>query len=207
MGWGYAAGIGAQLLGSVIQAETARQTNEENKRIAQDNRYFQETMSNSAFQRQMADMKKAGYNPMIATGSGATTPPGAGAQLSNPYGELTKGVSESVASALALKRLNADIEKIETSKDVDRASVHGIVKKAELDEANASSAKAYKNLVDTQTKFLQLDLPRKAIDSKMAPIDAVTDRVLKLSPFGTGKRQLELPQTQRRDGIYGPYGN
>lgn len=68
-----------------------------NVNIARANRDFQERMSNTAYQRAMADLRKAGLNPMLAAKlGGATTPPGSAVavgdigDLANTAGELAK---------------------------------------------------------------------------------------------------------------------
>lgn len=59
-----------------------------NSQLAEDNRNWQERMANSAHQRQIADLKKAGLNPVLSItgGSGANTPSGSTASVSDGAG-------------------------------------------------------------------------------------------------------------------------
>jgi hypothetical protein len=73
--------IGAALIG----AYSAKQTNQKNIGLAQEQMRFQERMSNTATQRQVADMKAAGINPILASGyAGASTPSGAMPNIIDP---------------------------------------------------------------------------------------------------------------------------
>jgi hypothetical protein len=74
--------IFSSILGYVGQQET----NQANQDIAQQQMDFQERMSNSAYQRQVADMQSAGLNPMLAymKGGGASSPPGSSYSAVSP---------------------------------------------------------------------------------------------------------------------------
>lgn len=99
---------GASLAGDAVSAYGASQQNKAAAREADTNRSFQERLSNSSYQRAMADMKAAGLNPILAyKQGGASVPSGSVAPVANTLADVDP--AQAVSSAMQLRQAKEDI--------------------------------------------------------------------------------------------------
>lgn len=205
------------LVGDILGPIGAHQQNVEAKRMSGAEMAFQERMSNTAHQREVADLRAAGLNPILsAGGSGASTPGGAMAPIVN---ELSNVDPEgSVMSLMKFKKEMKNLESMTSKADADAAlaSKSGTLvdKQTERAAHDAVSAEASafsaKNRLDVESKnprfwgTLDAILPRLGAIGSSAASLGVAGSALKYlfgssipSPSGDGDAPVVKPYILR----------
>lgn len=125
--WLAVATLGAAGIGAASSAVGAKQQNEAQEKEAQRNRDFQERMSSTAHEREVADLRKAGLNPILSSKyGGSSTPPGGMAQYHNVAEQAVsgaRGINDAILQRQQMKVLKSqeDLNVANTAKTLSES--------------------------------------------------------------------------------------
>lgn len=136
--------IGIPFIGAKYQAD-------QNERLARNNRNWQSYMSSTAHQREVADLKAAGLNPILsAGGSGASTPSGATGSMSMPDINMPDFLAYGVSLA--------QLEQADKRLQIDR----------DLADATIAKNLTDQELTKMQTELAKRGMPRATLEGEAA---------------------------------------
>lgn len=163
---GTALTAGSGLLTGLFNRDSQEKTNEAqmafNAQQSELNRQFQERMSNTAYQRGMADMKAAGLNPILAYQKGGASAPSGGQASASLVAPKFEGnpVGESINTALAMRRNAQELKNMEAVKlNTEMDTI--------LKGAQTSNTAAQQRRIIQQTDISEPDRTRARIDNQV----------------------------------------
>lgn len=154
--WPAIIGAAASLAGGLFQG--SRQAD-----LMSDQENFQNVMSSTAHQREVADLKAAGLNPILSANAGASAPPGAMAQVQNV-------IEPAVSTARDFAKLSNETATAKSQLSVNEAIIGAQEAAANRDNANARQSAMNTEILASQKDAIkaqaEVDLQKADWDSK-----------------------------------------
>lgn len=168
------AGAAASIGGNIYSAKQSQKyskrlmniQNAFNAEEAEKQRNWEERLANTAHQREMGDLEKAGLNPVLSANSGAVTPTGATASSGNQSAARMANLGDTITNAINAYSTakQADIAEKKTPSEI----------KKNIAESKKMTSEAVRNNILTPSEKKQIDKNVEVLESEKVKNTAQT---------------------------------
>lgn len=209
-------GLG-NFFGAKEDSKAQKAANEANLQSAREQMVFQREMSNTAYQRGMQDMEKAGLNPMLAFSQGGASSPSGAMATSQPasqgYGRaMSKTAQEGINTAAQYNQMTNQTAQTQSNIGLQTTASAKNVADAKASELNAINTEArtketLQNTKQGKSKF-ELEQKMRETDQKYQEAEKWLDMFTKgagaIKPsFNFGGNSGKNPPSVPRSGHSG----